>query len=133
MLQVGQIVNILEVKQDKKGKQKFRHEQGWTAVKAPDGRPVLELVDASQPVVTPGEASMLAGFGAPAPSPAAGADLMGMFGAPAPAPLAPAPGGQMRVVVRSSLISANETPPARAAAHCRAPHSRRLAVAFGGR
>eukprot|EP01043_Picozoa_sp_COSAG02_P076677 COSAG02_NODE_16407_length_1086_cov_1.289767_1_plen_60_part_10 len=50
MLQVGQIVNVLEVKQDKKkSKQKIRHEQGWTPIWAPDGRPVLELVDASQP------------------------------------------------------------------------------------
>ena len=47
MLQVGQIVNVLEIKQDKKGKQKIRHEHGWTPMKAPDGRPVLELVEAS--------------------------------------------------------------------------------------
>ena len=45
MLQVGQIVQVLEVKRDKRGRQKVRHEQGWTPMMAPDGRPVLEPAD----------------------------------------------------------------------------------------
>lgn len=44
MLEVGQIVQVLEIKTDKRGKAKVRHEQGWTPMKAPDGRPVLEYV-----------------------------------------------------------------------------------------
>ena len=49
MLQPGDVVTVLEVKMDKKGNMKIRHEQGWTPQKSPDGRVVLEPVDGASP------------------------------------------------------------------------------------
>eukprot|EP01046_Picozoa_sp_COSAG06_P101522 COSAG06_NODE_47666_length_337_cov_1.478992_1_plen_76_part_10 len=69
MLQVGQIVQVLEIKQDKRGKHKVRHEQGWTPMKAPDGRPVLEPADAGGQPPPP----QAGGMPPPAPAEAAAA------------------------------------------------------------
>lgn len=81
MLQVGQIVQVLEIKQDKRGKHKVRHEQGWTPMKAPDGRPVLEPADAGGQPPPP----QAGGMPPPAPAEAAAA-----LPRPAAAPAAPA-------------------------------------------
>ena len=47
MLQVGEVVDVLEMKTDKKGKAKVRHRGGWTPMRAPDGRAVMEPADGS--------------------------------------------------------------------------------------
>ena len=52
---------MLEMKTDKKGKAKVRHRGGWTPMKAPDGRAVMEPVSApQQPATAPAPASAVA-------------------------------------------------------------------------
>ena len=62
---------MLEMKTDKKGKAKVRHRGGWTPMKAPDGRAVMEPVSApQQPAAAPAPAQAPAPAEAPAPAPA---------------------------------------------------------------